>query len=271
MTIIFLISVFAGFIGALSGMGGGIIIVPALVLLGINIKYAIAASMLSVIATSCSATAAYAKERIVNLKIGTFLQLFTILGAIAGATLTLHMSEKPLSLMFGLILLTSWITLLKKGVSVARYDNKGGIVDNYLELSGCYEEKVPPYRIINYKSRYAALGGPFMFLAGMVAGLLGIGAGALKVLILDLLMGLPPKVSTTTSNYIIGITALAGSSVFFASGYLKPGLAVPIILGVLAGSWIGSKLLVRMVEEAVRRLFLVILLVIALEMIWRGI
>ncbi|MCL4558651.1 MAG: sulfite exporter TauE/SafE family protein [Deltaproteobacteria bacterium] len=271
MTLIFLISLFAGFIGALSGMGGGIIIVPALVLLGIDIKYAIAASMLSVIATSCSATAAYAKEKIVNIKIGTFLQVFTILGAIVGATLTLHLNGKVLSLMFGLILLSSWIVLLKKGVAVARFDNTGGFVDNYLDLSGCYEEKVPPYRVVNYKSRYAAFGGPFMFMAGVVAGLLGIGAGALKVLILDLLMGLPPKVSTTTSNYIIGITALAGSSVFFASGYLKPGLAVPIILGVLAGSWIGSKLLVRMVEEAVRKLFLVILLVISIEMIWRGI
>lgn len=271
MTIIFLISLFAGFIGALSGMGGGIIIVPALVLLGINIKYAIAASMLSVIATSCSATAAYAKEKIVNIKIGSFLQMFTILGAIVGATLTLKMSEKPLSLMFGLILLTSWITLLKKGTNVTHYDNQGGAVDNFLELNGCYEEKVPPFRVINYKTRYAVLGGPFMFLAGVVAGLLGVGAGALKVLILDLLMGLPPKVSTTTSNYIIGITALAGSSVFFASGYLKPGLAVPIILGVIAGSWIGSKLLVRMVEEAVRKLFLIILLVISIEMIWRGI
>lgn len=271
MTLIFLIALFAGFIGSVSGMGGGIIIVPALVLLGIDIKYAIAASMLSVIATSCSATAAYAKEKIVNIKIGTFLQIFTILGAIAGATMTLHLGEKALSFLFGLILLLSWAVLLKKSVTAASFDNQGGVVDTYFELSGQYEEKVPPYRVVHYSSRHAALGGPFMFLAGVIAGLLGIGAGAFKVIILDVLMGLPPKVSTTTSNYIIGITALAGSSVFLASGYLKPGLAVPIILGVLAGSWIGSQLLVRMVEQAVRKIFLVILLVMSLEMIWRGI
>ena len=144
------------------------------------------------------------------------------------------------------------------------------VFSRWLELKGSYYDRSVRQTIV-YQGARAYLGGPLMFGAGLIAGLLGIGAGALKVLIIDLAMGLPPKVSTTTSNLIIGVTALAGSSVFLAAGMIDPGLAAPVILGVVSGAFMGTRLLVRLTNQAVRHIFLVVLLVLGVEMILRGI
>ncbi len=243
--ILFLVSIAAGFVGAMAGMGGGVVLVPALTFLGLDIKHSIAISIVSVIATSSGSASAYGRDRITNLKVGMFLEMFTIVGALVGAAITIASSPRPLFIVFGIILLASWLTLFlqrhEDWTPVAHQD----AFSKWLELEGSYYDQ-PTARTIHYKAVRSYLGGPLMFGAGLIAGLLGIGAGALKVLIHDLVMGLPPKVSTTTSNLIIGVTALAGTSVYLAGGYIDPGLAAPVILGVVIGAFIGTRLLVRL-------------------------
>jgi uncharacterized protein len=265
--LLFLVSIAAGFVGAMSGMGGGVVLIPALTLLGVDIKHAIAISILSVIATSSGA--ASARDHLTNLKVGMFLEMFTIVGALAGAKITLSVSPNPLYLVFGLVLLSSWLALLFTRHRTSLTDSQDSFT-RWLELEGSYPDRATG-QTVHYKARRAYLGAPLMFGAGMIAGLLGIGAGAVKVLIHDLVMGLPPKVSTTTSNMIIGVTALAGASVYLAAGLIEPRLAAPVILGIAAGAFIGTRLLVRMTNQAVRMFFLFILLILAVEMTVRGI
>ncbi len=253
----------------MGGMGGGVILIPALTFLGVDIKHAIAISILSVIATSSGSASAYVRDHITNLKVGMFLEMFTIVGAIAGARITLASSPRPLFIIFGLVLLGSWVALLMGKRLSQREVTEQDAITRWLELEGSYPD-LATGKTVEYKARRAYLGAPLMFGAGIIAGLLGIGAGAVKVLIHDLVMGLPPKVSTTTSNLIIGVTALAGASVYLAAGLINPGLAVPVILGVVAGAFIGTRVLVRLTNQSVRIFFLVILLVLAVEMIVRG-
>ncbi|MGE5326189.1 MAG: sulfite exporter TauE/SafE family protein [Deltaproteobacteria bacterium] len=260
----------AGFVGAMSGMGGGIILIPALTLLGVDIKHAIAISILSVIATSSGSASAYVRDHITNLKVGMFLEMFTIVGALAGARITLASSPRPLYVTFGLVLLGSWVALFFAGHDGWQTSATQDGFSRWLELEGSYPDQALG-QTVRYKARRAYLGAPMMFGAGIIAGLLGIGAGAVKVLIHDLVMGLPPKVSTTTSNLIIGVTALAGTSVYLVAGMINPGLAAPVILGVVGGAFAGTRLLVRLSNKSVRRFFLVVLMVLAVEMILRGI
>lgn len=263
------VALLAGFVGAMSGMGGGIVLIPALTLLGVDIKHAIAISILSVIATSSGSASAYVRDHLTNLKVGMFLEMFTIAGALAGARITLSSSPRPLFIAFGVVLLGSWIALLASS-RFTWHENSQDSFSRWLELEGSYPDQALG-RTVRYKARRADLGAVLMFGAGIIAGLLGIGAGAVKVLIHDLIMGLPPKVSTTTSNLIIGVTALAGTSVYLANGLINPGLAAPVIIGVVLGAFLGTRLLVRLSNNAVRRFFLIILLILAVEMIYRGI
>jgi len=267
---LFLISIAAGFVGAMSGMGGGVVLIPALTLLGMNIKQAIAISIVSVIATSSGSASAYVRDRITNLKVGMFLEIFTILGAIAGAAITLASGQSVLFIAFGAVLLGSWLALFLQRKEQWRPVARQDAVSRWLELEGAYYDQ-PAGKTIVYRGARAYVGGPLMFGAGLIAGLLGIGAGALKVLIHDLVMGLPPKVSTTTSNLIIGVTALAGTSVYLAAGMIDPGLVAPVMLGILLGAYLGTKLLVRLSNMAVRQIFLVVLLVLGIEMLVRGV
>ncbi len=264
------IALVAGFVGAMSGMGGGVVLIPVLTFFGMDIKRAIALSIVSVIATSSGAASAYVRDHITNLKVGMFLEMFTMAGALVGASITVASGQGMLFLLFGAVLLASWAALwMRRGEGwrpIARQD----AFSRWLELEGRYPDQALG-REIEYRAGRAYLGAPLMFGAGVIAGLLGIGAGALKVLIHDLVMGLPPKVSTTTSNLIIGVTALAGTSVYLANGLIDPGLAAPVVLGVATGAFVGTRVLVRLSNEAVRRLFLVVLIVLAAEMLSRGV
>ena len=255
---LFLISVAAGFVGAMSGMGGGVVLIPALTLLGMGIQQAIAISIVSVIATSSGSASAYVRDRITNLKVGMFLEMFTILGAMVGAMITLVSGQPLLFIVFGLVLLLSWLALFLERHETWRPAVHQDRFSRWLELEGSYYDQAAR-KTIQYRAIRAYLGGPLMFVAGLVSGMLGIGAGALKVLIHDLVMGLPPKVSTTTSNLIIGVTALAGTSVYLAAGAIDPGLVAPVMLGILLGAYLGTKVLVRLSNQAVRKLFLVVL------------
>lgn len=244
-------------------------LIPALTLLGMDIKQAIAITMVAVIATSSGAASAYVRDRITNLKIGMFLEVFTIVGALAGATITLSAPPRPLYILFGLVLLASWASLFARPQERWRQTASPDRVSRWLELDGTYEDRAAR-ETITYHATRAYIGGPLMFGVGLVAGLLGIGAGALKVVIQDIVMGLPPKVSTTTSNLIIGVTALAGTSVYLAAGAIDPGQAAPVILGVLAGAFLGTRVLVRLTNQTVRRFFMVVLALLGIEMIVRG-
>lgn len=266
---LFLISLAAGFVGAMSGMGGGVVLIPALTLLGIDIKHAIAISIISVIATSSGSASAYVRDRMTNLKIGMFLEMFTIAGALVGAAITVASKQHILYILFGLVLLSSWAALFVEQKNGLHHKNHQDSFSRWLEFEGSYFDQATQ-KMIQYQGKRAYLGGPLMFGAGLVAGLLGIGAGALKVLIHDLVMGLPPKVSTTTSNLIIGVTALAGTSVYLSAGLVDPGLTAPVILGVVSGAFIGTRILVRLSNQVVRNFFLVVLAVLGIEMILRG-
>jgi uncharacterized membrane protein YfcA len=267
--LVFAISVAAGFVGAMGGMGGGVVLIPALTLLGADIKHAIAVSVVSVIATSSGSASAYVRDRITNLKVGMFLELFTMLGALAGATITLAVSQRWLYAAFATVLFGSSLVLVAQRRGPRRPPPRPDALSRWLELAGSYYDRAVEQRI-EYQGTRAAIAGPAMFGAGVLAGLLGIGAGAVKVLIFDVIMGLPPKVSTTTSNLIIGVTALAGSSVYLTAGLVDPGLAAPVILGVVLGAFIGTRLLVRLTNQAIRRFFLVVLLALGAEMLVRG-
>jgi uncharacterized protein len=265
-----LISIVAGFVGAMSGMGGGVVLIPALTLFHMDIKDAIALSIVSVIATSSGSATAYVREHLTNLKIGMFLEMFTIVGALVGAAISLTAGQAFLFVLFGVVLLASAATLFFQRNKEWKQPEHVDAMSRWLELNGSYHDQASG-EDVQYQATRAYLGGPLMFGAGLIAGLLGIGAGALKVLIHDLVMGLPPKVSTTTSNLIIGVTALAGTSVFLAAGRIDPGKAVPIILGVSAGAFLGTRVLVRLRNRTVRRFFLVMLVVLGVEMLVRGI
>ncbi|MGA8857312.1 MAG: sulfite exporter TauE/SafE family protein [Candidatus Bathyarchaeia archaeon] len=270
MLSVLIISIFAGFLGSLTGLGGGSIMIPVLVAFGVPVKYAIAASMVTIIATSSGSAASYVKERITNVKAAFYLEMFTIVGAIIGATITSFIAPRFLYFFFAGFLLTSFLGLsghlkgeFQKGVKQDRFSK-------WLELDGSYYDEAAKKRI-SYKMKNAHLGGPCMLIAGLAAGMLGIGAGAFKVSIHELILKMPSKVSTTTSNFIIGITALAGASVYFASGLLFVGLAAPMAVGTTVGALVGGRILNRLPNRLVRYLFLVIVVALIVQMLYEGI
>ena len=267
--LLLLVAFVAGVVGAMSGMGGGVVLIPVLTWLGMDIKRAIAVSIVSVIATSSGAASAYVRDHITNLRVGMFLEMFTMLGALLGASITVAVGHQALELLFGVVLLASWGALWVQRHGQVAPEGPQDRFSAWLGLQGRYFDQALGHEV-RYRARRAYLGAPMMFGAGVISGLLGIGAGALKVLIHDLVMGLPPKVSTTTSNLIIGVTALAGTSVYLANGLIAPALAAPVILGITSGAFIGTRILVRLRNETVRRVFLVVLLVLAVEMLLRG-
>lgn len=268
--VILAVSLVAGVIGAMTGQGGGILLVPFLTLImHVDVKTAVAASIVSVIATSSGSASAYVKDRLSNIKVGMYLEMFTILGALVGAAITLRSGGRVIYLVFGLVLLASFVALLLKPEMGETGNMKQDRLSAFLELEGEYYDQAAD-KVVAYKGTRAGFGGILMFGAGVIAGMLGIGAGALKVLIHDLVMELPPKVSTTTSNFIIGVTALAGASAYLAAGLIKPQIAVPVILGVTVGSRAGTRFLVRLSNSAVRKFFMVVLSILGTEMVLRG-
>jgi len=267
---ILIASILAGIIGALGGLGGGVLIVPFLTLyFHVPISLAIGASIVSVIATSSGSAAAYVRDKISNIRIGTFLVLFTTTGAILGAFIEHVTPVKVLFFIFGVVLIISVIPMLKKiGEEVPNVEKNDPLAEK-LGLYGEYYDSVLK-REVKYKVTGVKPGAAMMFMAGTISGLLGIGSGAFKVLAMDLAMRLPIKVSTTTSNFMIGVTAAASAGIYFFTGDVNPFIAAPVAVGVLIGAIIGTKILVRIRSSSVRKIFAVIILIVGLEMILRG-
>jgi hypothetical protein len=268
--ILFCVSVVAGALGAMLGLGGGLIIVPVLTLgLGVDIRYAIGASIVSVIATSSGAAAAYVRERMTNLRVAMFLELGTTTGALTGATLAGVLPVRWLYLLFGVILGASALAMLRrKGGGEAASVPPDALSDR-LGLHGRYRDEEQG-REVPYRVTGAALGLGLMYCAGTVSGLLGIGSGALKVPAMDLAMRLPLKVSSATSNFMIGVTAAASAGVYFARGDIAPFIAGPVAAGVMLGAYGGTRLLGRMREAFLRPVFVVVLLGVAAQMVVEG-
>jgi len=262
------ISVVAGFIGSLVGLGGGMIITPLLVIfLGIDIRYAMGAALASVIATSSGAGAAYLRDGISNMRIGLFLCLATTLGAIAGAWLATLLNPADLSLIFGVVLLISVLLGLRSQGDVDTSQAPVHPLAARFSLNSSYPdgEKKISYRVQHVKS-----GSALMVVAGILSGLLGIGSGAFKVLAMDQVMRIPFKVSTATSNFMIGVTAAASVGIYLGRGYLDPVLVWPVALGVLAGAFVGAKVLPRISTKWLKMIFLVAITVIGLQMVAKG-
>jgi uncharacterized membrane protein YfcA len=257
-TIIVLFGAFlAGLLGSLTGLGGGVIIIPLLTLvLGVDIHYAIGASIVSVIATSSGSAAAYVKEGITNIRIGMFLEIATTISAIFGA----------IAVLFGLILLFSAVMMLRKKVEHADNDDSGKLA-RFFKLNGSYptEQGTVSYSVHNVVGGFV-----MMFFAGIVSGLLGIGSGALKVLAMDNIMRIPFKVSTTTSNFMMGVTAAASAVVYLHRGQIDPGIVMPVCVGVLIGATVGSKVLIKSKPEKLKLLFAVVVAFLACQMIYNG-
>jgi uncharacterized membrane protein YfcA len=258
-------SIVAGLLGALTGLGGGVVIVPVLALLfHVDLRYAIGASLVSVIATSSGAAAAYVREGFSNIRIGMFLEIATTLGALVGAYLTAMVSTKAIGIVFGIVLLYSAVAGFRGNHEDAAPQHTGGLADR-LRLEGEYPAAGG---LKAYAAQRVPAGFGIMFLAGGLSGLLGIGSGAVKVLAMDQAMRLPFKVSTTTSNFMIGVTAAASAGIYISRGYIVPSLAMPVMLGVLGGSLIGSRILIRARVSTLRVLFTVVIVALGVEMIY---
>lgn len=275
-----LIAMVAGLIGSLVGIGGGILIVPVLTLVyGVPIEYAIGASIVSVIATSSGAASAYVKDKITNLRVGMFLEVATSSGAIVGAVITIFLIRSDLSwivyIVFGSVLISSSYDLyrkskLEKKLSKADINVTPNKIADRLSLKGSYYDAVLK-EDINYEATRVPWGLSIMFCAGLISGLLGIGSGALKVLGMDTMMKLPFKVSTTTSNFMIGVTAAASTGIFYIGGFVNPIIALPVAIGVVLGSFVGTKVLVRSKPSSLRLVFIFVLVALGIEMLQRGI
>jgi uncharacterized protein len=260
-------SLVAGFLGSLTGLGGGVVIVPLLtILFGVDIRYAIGASLVSVIATSSGAAAAYVKEGYSNIRVGMFLEIATTLGALAGAFIAVYLHGHWIAVIFGLVLIYS--AYLSYASHASTHADSGA--DRFATLLRMDSTYPTATGIKSYHVRGVPAGFSLMFVAGLLSGILGIGSGAVKVLAMDRAMHLPFKVSTTTSNFMIGVTAAASAGVYLDRGYIDPGLAMPVVLGVLLGSLMGSRVLSGAKTKVLRIVFAVVIGFLAVEMIFNG-
>lgn len=267
---IFLTSVGAGVVGAILGLGGGILIVPLLTTFyGVHMHYAMGASIISVIATSSGAAAAYLETGLSNIRVGLFLVMATTSGALCGAALVGVVPVRGLELILGLALSYSAFATFRQLAIEVPGDVPVDPLAYRFRLQGAYED-IRLRRVVVYRATRVKAGFSAMFGAGVLSGLLGIGSGAFKVLAMDTLMRLPMKVSTATSNFMIGITASASAGVYFTRGDIHPLIAVPVALGVLIGASLGTALMTRMRNRTVRMLFLPVIAYLALTMILRG-
>jgi uncharacterized membrane protein YfcA len=271
MLVLFLIALVAGVAGAILGLGGGIIIVPALTLgFGVPMRAAVAASTVSIIATSTGAAVAYLNDKLTNIRVAMWLEMGTSAGALTGALVAGYLNQRLLFILFGALLgYSGWNMVRTRGRDLARTVVPDA-VSKRLRLAGSYHDQSLG-RPVDYQVTHSIPGLIIMYFSGAAAGLLGIGAGIFKVPAMDQVMGLPFKASTATSNFMIGVTAASGAVVYFARGDVQPLVTGPVVLGVLLGALVGARLMVRMKAATVRRLFIPLIVYTACVMIYKGV
>ncbi|TWV09869.1 sulfite exporter TauE/SafE family protein [Bacteroidaceae bacterium HV4-6-C5C] len=266
--ILFVGAICAGLLGSLTGLGGGVVIIPLLTLgFGVDMRYAVGSALVTSIATSSGAAAAYIREGITNTRIGMFLEIATTTGAVAGALVAMYLPTNIIALIFGGILIFSALMTVRKKNTTLDPSAPSDKLANVLKLNGSYPTKDG---VVKYNVHGVAGGYSLMTLAGILSGILGIGSGALKVLAMDAVMKIPFKVSTTTSNFMVGVTAAASAVIYLQRGYIDPGLAMPIVPGVLIGAFFGSKILMKVKVGTLRMIFSVLITLLALQMIYNA-
>lgn len=267
---ILLISISAGVLGSILGLGGGIIVTPALTLLfGVDIQHAIGASLISVIATSSGAAIAYIRDGITNIRVGMFLEIATTIGAVTGAVIGGLISPNLLYMVFAVFLFYSALAMLKKTKEELPGDVPLHSVAKTLKLQGEYYDKALKKQVsYNADNVYSGFG--VMYGAGVISGLLGIGSGSFKVLAMDVFMKLPLKVSSATSNFMMGVTGAASAGIYLFRGDINPLISAPVALGVLIGATIGARLMQKLKSKTIRKLFIPVLMYISLQMLAQG-
>jgi uncharacterized protein len=270
MVTLLLISVAVGLLGSLTGLGGASILTPILVLMGFPVKEALACGMIVIIATSSGAASSFVKEKIANVKLAMYLEMFTIIGAIAGASITVIIAPVFLYFLFAAFLLTSFIGVRSSLKETYQPSEKQDRFSKWLGLQGSYFDK-SKNKVVKYKATNSLLGGLGMFVAGIAAGMLGIGAGAFKVIVHEKVLKVPSKVSTATSSFIIGMTALAGASVYLFSGLLNLTLMAPMAVGTTIGAIVGGRYLNRIRDRNLGVLFLVVVTLLIVQMLYKGV
>jgi len=260
-------SLVAGFLGSLTGLGGGVVLVPLLtVFFHVDLRYAIGASLVSVIATSSGSAAAYVKEGFSNIRIGMFLEIATTIGALFGAYLTAKVPANAIAIIFAIVLLYS-AYVSRRTRPRTDVEQPPDPQATKLKMNGSFPDTSG---VRHYNVYHVPAGFGVMWIAGALSGLLGIGSGALKVVAMDQAMKIPFKVSTTTSNFMIGVTAAASAGVYLSRGYIDPSLAMPVMIGVLIGSLMGTKVLVKTQTKSLRLVFSVVIVLLGLEMMLKG-
>lgn len=270
VTLLILLSTIIGFLGSLTGLGGASILVPILIFFGIPIKEAIAAGMIAIIGSSSGSALSYVRNQIANVRLAMFLEIFTVIGGIAGATLTIIINPVYLYFFFAAFLATSFIRIRSGSQYISNDKDKRDFFSRWLACEGKYYDKSCDKKI-EYYPKNTLIGGVGMFIAGIAAGMLGIGAGAFKTTVHENILRMPTKVSSATSNFIIGMTALGGASVYIFSGLLNLSLMAPIAIGTTIGAIVGGRILNRIKDKYLKILFLVIVSVLIVQMIYKGI
>ena len=267
-TLILLLAAYcAGLLGSLTGLGGGVVVIPVLTLgFGVDFHYAIGAALVASIATSSGSGSAYVKEGITNVRLGMFLEIATTIGAVCGAAVAIYLNNTVIAIIYGLVL------LLTAAMQQRRKSDHEGVIGSEtarrLKLYGSWPQKDGTVK--HYQLRHVGGGFGVMYVAGVLSGILGIGSGVLKVLAMDAMMKVPFKVSTTTSNFMMGVTACASAVIYVQRGIIEPGIACPVMIGVLFGALTGARLLKRMDVRVLRQIFCVAIVLVAVNMIWQG-
>ena len=269
LPLLFLISIIAGGVGAITGMGGGVILIPALTLWGVGIKHAIALSIISMLAISNSAASGYVKHHMPNLRVSSFLEVFAVIGAVIGSFGVLRFPPRILSIGCGAALLIFSGVLLRRRVAASSAMVPQDHFSRALCWHGSYYDTAE-CRTISYQGRHAALAGPLMCVAAIMSGLLGMGGSALVVLMNDLIIGLPQKVALTTSNLVIGVMALTSADLCLEGGLIEARLVGPVILGVAFGSFLGARTVLKLTNRTTRTIFAYVLVVLGVELLVRG-
>ncbi len=267
-TLILLVSAYlAGLLGSLTGLGGGVVVIPVLTLgFGVDFHYAIGAALVASIATSSGSGSAYVKEGITNIRLGMFLEIATTIGAVVGAIIAVWLNNSTIAIIYGCVL------ILTAAMQQRRKSDHDGVVGSdlarRLKLFGTWPQRDGSMKA--YQLRGVGGGFSVMLLAGMLSGILGIGSGVLKVIAMDGIMKVPFKVSTTTSNFMMGVTACASAVVYIQRGNIVPGIACPVLVGVLFGALTGARLLKKLDVRLLRQIFCIAILLVAFNMIWQG-
>lgn len=257
----------AGLLGSLTGLGGGVVVIPLLTLaFGVDFHYAVGAALVASISTSSGSGSAYVKEGITNVRLGMFLEIATTIGAVCGAAIAVLLNNNTIAVIYGFVL------ILTAAMQQRRKSDHDGVVGSEmarrLKLFGTWPQKDGTLK--HYQLKHVGGGFSVMYIAGILSGILGIGSGVLKVIAMDGIMKVPFKVSTTTSNFMMGVTACASAVVYIQRGNIEPGIACPVMIGVLFGALTGARLLKRLKVTLLRQIFCVAILLVAINMIYQG-